>query len=214
MYISGDQWAESRRSWGETLDCSTILADESAGVDVLYVRNFLDVATLQALESELQSYKPQFEAEAQRPSPVQAPRLCLAFGDVETSFGDLGTCLPWPLRILEVGVRIGTTLDQKFNFALANWYRDGSDYTGWHADKIAFHEPQSMVAIVSVGADREIAFRQVGESRPVVSQELEAGSLLLMSFDTHRHFEHSVLANPDLRDTRMSLTYRNLLAVA
>ena len=50
-------------------------------------------------------------------------------------------------------------LNCEFNYCLINLYRNGSDYTAWHADKEAIEKGKDIVASLSLGQTRKFGVR-------------------------------------------------------
>lgn len=97
---------------------------------------------------------------------------------------------------------------QKFEVCFLNCYRDGKDQLGWHADDSPEMDDERPIGIISLGAEREIWFRQNTGGEPA-KLLLENGSLCLMQpgmQDTHQHRipkSHLAVCGP-----RISLTFR------
>jgi alkylated DNA repair dioxygenase AlkB len=85
-------------------------------------------------------------------------------------------------------------------------YRDGRDSVAWHRDKGLRDQPESLMAIVSLGQPRRFLLRPLGggASRCLT---LGWGDLLVMGGTIQRTWEHSV---PKVRatDPRMSIMFR------
>ena len=80
---------------------------------------------------------------------------------------------------------------------------------GFHADSVAELEPQTGVAIVSLGAVRALTFRQTRAREVQWSQPLSHGSLLYMPAEIQADWQHGVLPQPGA-GPRVSLTFRAL----
>lgn len=95
-----------------------------------------------------------------------------------------------------------------------NLYLDGSDSLGWHADdddKIDHNRP---IAVVTLGAGRDIAFKSQAKGSHPSRLFLEPGSLLLMRpgmQQTHFHAIPKVEAGDDPVGPRISMTFRGLV---
>lgn len=111
---------------------------------------------------------------------------------------------------------IWTRLEEKtqtpFEVCFLNGYEDGSDQLGWHADDSPEMDDSRPIAIVSLGAQREIWFRRKDPEHRLISCDrlwLRSGSLCLMSpgmQDTHQHrIPKSSVHNCG---PRISLTFR------
>jgi alkylated DNA repair dioxygenase AlkB len=99
-----------------------------------------------------------------------------------------------------------------FNHVLANRYRDGRDSMGLHADDEAELGEDPVVATVSLGTTRRFvvkARRKADASG--VALDLEHGSLVVMGGACQRHYVHGVPRQAQVRDERISLTFRRLL---
>jgi alkylated DNA repair dioxygenase AlkB len=80
----------------------------------------------------------------------------------------------------------GTTFDVCF----LNGYEDQSDQLGWHSDNSPEMDDDRPIAIVSLGAEREIWFAPIQDKTDVTRVKLQHGSLCLMAKgmqDTHMH---------------------------
>jgi alkylated DNA repair dioxygenase AlkB len=141
---------------------------------------------------------------------IAAPRLCLSYGDRPYAFPDMGGALPWPQQTSRVRDELARLAGHPFNYALVNWYRDGRDFAGWHADKMHLHEPDTEVAILSLGTPRPLLLRDVDGLEQVGEVELAPGSLLRMRGTLHTYYEHCVPVVPNLAESRYSITFRQL----
>ncbi|WP_237061561.1 MULTISPECIES: alpha-ketoglutarate-dependent dioxygenase AlkB family protein [Microbulbifer] len=106
--------------------------------------------------------------------------------------------------------RVRTRLEScgfHFNSVLANHYRGGSDSMGWHADDERELGPHPVIATLSLGAPRRLAFkRRDGGGR--TSLELGQGTLLLTSGAVQGHWLHQVAKSRRALAQRVSLTFR------
>ncbi len=81
-------------------------------------------------------------------------------------------------------------LGLRFNFVLANLYRDGNDALGWHADNERELGLYPCIASLSFGASRRFCMRARARDRRFTVL-LEPGSLLLMWGTSQRDWQHS-----------------------
>ncbi|ABM97069.1 alpha-ketoglutarate-dependent dioxygenase AlkB [Methylibium petroleiphilum] len=82
--------------------------------------------------------------------------------------------------------RVGAAMEVCF----LNGYEDARDHLGWHADDSPEMDDERPIAIVTVGAEREIWFRPNSDTLSVEKLLLESGSLCVMKpgmQDTHMH---------------------------
>jgi alkylated DNA repair dioxygenase AlkB len=137
------------------------------------------------------------------------PRLTSSFSDVPLSLVGMDTSQPWTPELAELREAIGQRFGLTFNYALANLYRHRFDFTGWHCDKAWLHEPGSTIAIASFGATRSLAIRPLGGSS-ATRIPLKDSSVVLMDLDLQATHEHSVLAESEDVDMRLSITLRRI----
>lgn len=99
-----------------------------------------------------------------------------------------------------------------FEVCFLNGYEDGKDQLGWHADDSPEMDDTRPIAIVSLGARREIMFRANDNPAEVEKLWLDNGSLTLMlpgMQDTHQHrIPKASFANCG---PRVSLTFRGYI---
>jgi alkylated DNA repair dioxygenase AlkB len=111
------------------------------------------------------------------------------------------------LRRLRDALRESLCVD--LNSCLVNWYRDGNDSMGWHADR----EPELRDAIVSVtlGSERTFQLREGRRGAPI-SVVLPHGSILVMSVASQQRFAHRV-PKESSEGERLNLTFRKVVSV-
>lgn len=95
-----------------------------------------------------------------------------------------------------------------FNGVLLNYYRDGDDTVGWHADDEPELGPTPTIASVSLGATRDFCMKHNG-GKQKITFPLTHGSLLVMSGETQKNWQHAL---PRRRGAgpRINLTFRKL----
>ena len=89
----------------------------------------------------------------------------------------------------------------------ANLYRDGADSVAWHGDRVARELPESVVALVSLGAARPFRLRPTGGG-PSIGYLPGPGDLLVMGGSCQRTWQHAV---PKTRASapRISIQFRH-----
>ncbi|WKE64894.1 alpha-ketoglutarate-dependent dioxygenase AlkB [Gallaecimonas kandeliae] len=117
---------------------------------------------------------------------------------------------PWHPLLKDLAVQLSGFFGQPFNSVLANHYRDGQDHMGWHSDD----EPElgPVIAMLSLGAERELAFRPRGGG-PSFKVSLPSGSLLLMGPGLQQQWQHGLPSRAKVADGRISLTFRQVRAL-
>lgn len=94
-----------------------------------------------------------------------------------------------------------------YNAVLCNFYRNGRDSVGWHAD--AEPEMGPVIASVSLGVERLFRLKAFDGAR-VFAERLSHGSLFIMAGQTQKNFKHEVPKEPDLIQGRINLTFRRI----
>ncbi|WP_227803892.1 alpha-ketoglutarate-dependent dioxygenase AlkB family protein [Marinomonas profundi] len=134
---------------------------------------------------------------------------------------DLGVCYRysgkdhygagWPDWLLAIKEEAERLAKQPFNALLLNWYQDGEEYMGWHADDEKALGPAPVVAMLSLGAQRPFVFRLKANHQIKHSVALEDQSWLIMSASTQVLWQHSLPVRKRIKEQRISLTFRLLL---
>lgn len=113
---------------------------------------------------------------------VAVPRLLARFAPDE----------PLPDQLRDVKQRAEALVQATFNAVSVQYYRDGSDSVAWHSDHTEDLVERPYVALVSLGAVREMQIRSKGKPRRSFSVDLEAGSLLVMGGLAQEQWEHHI----------------------
>ncbi|WP_225833723.1 alpha-ketoglutarate-dependent dioxygenase AlkB [Streptomyces sp. NK08204] len=100
-------------------------------------------------------------------------------------------------------------LGEPFATAGLCFYRDGRDSVAWHGDRIGrgAHE-DTMVAILSVGAPRDLLLRPTGGGGATVRRPLGHGDLIVMGGSCQRTWEHCVPKTARAAGPRISVQFR------
>lgn len=111
-----------------------------------------------------------------------------------------------PGAVGEIRSRLNELYGRSFEGLMCNYYRDGSDSVGWHADRVGHTEVEPLVAIVSLGGPRTFAMRSQAEA---LSERfvLQSGDLLVMGGGTQHHWQHGI-AKTSAAAPRISVTMR------
>lgn len=114
---------------------------------------------------------------------------------------------PWTPLLQTLRSKVETFLQVSFNAVLVNYYRDGGDYVGWHADDEPELGEAPLIASLSFGAERRFDFKH--KQRPDRGHVLlRNGSLLIMQPSFQQHWLHSVPKANDVSQGRINLTFR------
>lgn len=143
---------------------------------------------------------------------VNQPRLTAFYGEegVSYQYSSLSlTAIEWSGPILELADRVAVLTGQRFNSVLCNYYRNGQDSMGWHADDEHELGTNPVIASVSLGARRRFDFKPkpktAGEKHSIW---LESGSCLLMGGDLQHHWVHQIPKTKSIHEPRINLTFR------
>lgn len=146
---------------------------------------------------------------------ISAPRLTSWFSDPMVSYrysGKKRFGKPLTPELFQLRQILNARLNVHFNFVLANFYRDGKDYVGWHADDEPDLGSRPLIASISLGESRR--FRVRHNSRKVTeSIDLVHGSLLIMRGQSQSHFKHCLAKTKRLVNSRINLTFRTIQSI-
>ena len=143
------------------------------------------------------------------------PRLQAWYGDenADYQYSNLSMCpLPWSPALLELKQKCENTSNSHFNSVLANLYRDGQDGMGRHADNEPELGQQPVIASLSFGEVRNLDFYH-NQTKEKVRLPLVSGSLLIMSGDTQKYWQHSIAKTKKVLAARVNLTFRYVLNI-
>ncbi len=144
---------------------------------------------------------------------VPLPRLTAWYGDSGKTYtysGIKSTPNEWTERLLDLKRRVEAVAGTGFNSVLLNWYRDGSDHLGWHADDEAELGRDPVIASVNFGATRDFILRRKDDRTRRLVLPLKHGTLLLMRGALQHHWEHAVPKRLKVVQSRFNLTFRQI----
>lgn len=143
---------------------------------------------------------------------VRIPRLQAWHGDADAIYAYSGLPLqpnPWTPALKALKHACEEHLSCQFNSVLGNWYRDGQDSMGMHADNEPELGVKPVIAALSFGQTRTLKFRHRTKSESV-DIAMESGSLLVMSGVTQQYWQHGISKSVKTMDERISLTFRRI----
>ena len=189
--------------------------DALSGAELWFAPDWLQAEQADALFAELRD---SIEWETHRirlfGREVDSPRLSSWIGDEGASYTYSGARFlpyPWPHALADVRRQLARELDCDFNSVLANRYRDGRDYMGWHSDNESALGPQPIIASLSLGATRRFVLKERQEPRRRLALELPPGSLLVMRGDTQQNYRHALPRTAKPVGERINLTFRRIV---
>jgi len=128
-----------------------------------------------------------------------------------TSFDALpevwGGRAPWPDLLAVVRDRIQDTVGVRFQVARLVYYANGSEGMSFHADLPAYG-PTDAIASISLGAERDFAFRSLADPNDVHRITLHDGSLLYMGENCQERYQHGLPRSENCLVPRINLTFR------
>lgn len=146
---------------------------------------------------------------------VMQPRLTAWYGDEGTEYSYSGLMnypLSWNTQLLEIKKQVEELSGCKFNSVLLNLYRDGQDSMGWHQDNEIELGLNPTIASVSFGATRQFQMRhKFDKSIPKLDIGLQDGSILIMSGETQKYWQHKIPKTKKFVGERINLTFRTVL---
>ena len=106
--------------------------------------------------------------------------------------------------------RINEKLNTNFNTILMNVYKDGNDCISFHKDKETGWVKDTGFATLSLGAERDFVLKKVdtGEIEKILHTN---GLTIYMPSPMNSYFLHGVPKRTKIKDTRISLTFREIL---
>lgn len=135
------------------------------------------------------------------------------YGDNEFSYTYSGTtkkALSWTKELLELKVLIEEKTGTRFNSCLLNLYHTGEEGMAWHSDDEKSLGKNTTIASLSLGAERNFAFKHK-ESKETVSLILNHGGLLIMKDETQSNWWHRLPPTKLVKRPRINLTFRTII---
>jgi alkylated DNA repair dioxygenase AlkB len=141
------------------------------------------------------------------------PRLTQLYGDNQMEYSYSGItfkALDWSPLMKSIKEDVELATGCEFNICLANFYRDGSDSNGWHADNEKELGKNPVIASISLGEERFFHLRHNENKEWRYKFPLENGSLLLMAGETQHTYKHQIAKTKRLIQQRINLTFRKV----
>ena len=145
---------------------------------------------------------------------IDQPRLTAFYGDAEKPYTYSGLTLnpsSWNKELNIIKADIEANSNAIFSSVLLNYYRDGRDSMGWHADDEKELGKNPIIASMSFGASRNFQLKHnYRKDLPKVNIELTHGSLLIMKGSTQHYWKHQIPKTTKQLDPRINLTFRQI----
>ena len=142
---------------------------------------------------------------------IPQPRFTAWYGDEGKSYKYSGLTMqpkPWNEGLLTLKKAIEPLAKVTFNSVLLNWYRDGQDHMGWHADNEPELGKNPTIASVNFGVSRRFLLRRKDNKNEKIEILLHHGSLLLMRSAMQHFWQHSLPKAAKVKENRVNLTFR------
>jgi alkylated DNA repair dioxygenase AlkB len=138
------------------------------------------------------------------------PRLTAWYADAGLTYTYSGVthqALAWTPALAEVRRRVSEVAGTSFNSSLLNFYRDGQDSMGYHADAEPELGTNPVIASISLGGVRRFVMKH-RQAKERLKLELAHGSLLIRGGACQHHWLHAVPKTKATVEPRINLTFR------
>lgn len=191
---------------------------KKAGCEVSYQENYLSASEHEAWFSTIMKNIEWKEELFKTPAGlmIPVPRKMAYLGTA--SYKYIGSEKPgegWPEWFEPILNHVRKSTGVQFNYALVNYYADGSQYIGYHSDDEKTLEKNSIIASVSLGSERDFSFKRKYPKRkitedlePVSKFRIMPGSLLIMGKNVQKFYKHSLHKTAKKCGPRINITFR------
>jgi alkylated DNA repair dioxygenase AlkB len=145
---------------------------------------------------------------------INLPRLTAWYADAGKSYcysGIANEPLGWNLLLLDIKNYIEDISGLLFNSALLNFYRNGEDGMGWHADAEKALGINPVIASLSFGSERVFELKHKTQTLPKKKIRLLPGSCLLMKGETQHYWLHRLPKTTEPVGPRINITFRTIV---
>ena len=178
-----------------------LLADDERG-RITYIPGLIDIGTAAAWFTELrEAVNWRSERRMMYDREVDVPRL-MGHYRLDPPSPSI------PPAIHEAARRVIDRLQVPFNSVGLNRYRDGRDSVAPHNDHLNELREGYPIALLSLGATRQMTVRAKQKPPRVIHVDLEAGSLFVMDYATQIHYTHAIPKTAEAVEERISLAFR------
>lgn len=119
---------------------------------------------------------------------------------------------PWIPELGDLKDKLESTINQKFNFVLCNYYPNGYSSIGYHSDDERDLEEGAIIASVSLGESRDFLLKHKHDSGiETIKVSLHSGSLLTMGGETQKNWKHTIPVRKKVVNPRINLTFRKII---
>ena len=166
---------------------------------VTYTPGFIDAATAAALFAQLRDQVPwRADRRVMYDRELDVPRLHASCAIAEPRL---------PAELRAIAERLVAETGTPFTHIGFNFYRDEHDSVAPHNDRLGDLVPGHPIVLLSLGATRRMRI-QGKASKAKLELDLEPGSLLLMDYETQKHYDHGIPKQRAAVGPRISLAFR------
>ncbi|MNS10987.1 2OG-Fe(II) oxygenase superfamily protein [compost metagenome] len=180
--------------------------------EIIYYPHFLDTNEADKIFTELKNTIPWQQDEIQVFGKTHAqPRLTALYGNEGKPYSYSNITMQphyWTPLLQKIKSYVESICETEFTTVLLNYYRDGKDSNGWHADNEKELGVNPIIASVSFGAARTFQLKHNTNKENKKSILLEHGSLLLMKGTTQHFWKHQIPKTTKPTGPRINLTFR------
>ena len=180
--------------------------------DIAYYPNFFDSNRANELFEKLKNEIPwQQDNITVFGKTHPQPRLTSLFGNEGKPYSYSNIVMQpnaWNPLLVFIKNEIEEICNENFTTVLLNYYRDGKDSNGWHADNEKELGRNPVIASVSFGAERFFHLQHNTIKEQKLKINLEDGSLLIMKGTTQHFWKHQIPKTAKEIGPRINLTFR------
>ncbi|MGL2986524.1 alpha-ketoglutarate-dependent dioxygenase AlkB family protein [Flavobacterium sp. RSSA_27] len=139
------------------------------------------------------------------------PRLTALFGNEGKSYSYSNITMhphKWSPLLMSIKEKVEKTTEAIYSTVLLNYYRDGKDSNGWHADNEKELGTNPIIASLSFGAERMFQLKHNVIPNQKINIPLAHGSLLVMKGTTQHFWKHQIPKTTKPIGPRINLTFR------
>jgi len=180
--------------------------------EIIYFPKFFSEEEANALFKELLEKTPwqQDEITVYGKKHLQ-PRLTALYGNEGKPYSYSNITMQphyWTPTLQKIKNLVENPAETNFTTVLLNYYRNGNDGNGWHADNEKELGINPIIASLSLGVERNFQLKHNIDATQKLNIVLENGSLLLMKGATQHFWKHQIPKTKKNIGPRINLTFR------
>ena len=179
---------------------------------IIYYPNFFSTEEATMLFDTLQKEIPWQQDDIKVYGKVYPqPRLTALFGNEGKSYSYSNITMhphKWSPVLMSIKEKVEKATEAIYSTVLLNYYRDGKDSNGWHADNEKELGTNPIIASLSFGAERMFQLKHNAIPKQKINIPLTHGSLLVMKGTTQHFWKHQIPKTTKPIGPRINLTFR------